>query len=174
MRRVLVLVVVAVLAAVGCAGSSSSDGSATTAAGDAGAVGTDPTAGGCPQFTAGEGGVVQTFCDGPGTVTVKVGDASGEITGVTCAVAGGYYTLQGGVQVDQGPDATFKGALPDFVQMLLPEAGGSFTDVTMAFHLDGKTYAVTKSAGTVDVKANTGTFTGTALAGEAVSGSFKC
>ena len=166
-RTVTVAVAVAlawVLAGCGTSGgsdSSSGGGSSTTAApASGGSSGSSKPSGGSGSSDCnakdGKDGVVRTFCDGPATVSFTVGDKSGKVSGGTCELSGGYFTVNAGTVVD----ATFKGTKPDYAGFLLPPDSGDFTStaVTASITSDGQTTVVRNVTGTHDAKS--ASFTG--------------
>jgi hypothetical protein len=125
-------------------------------------------ASGCSSYHAGSKGVTQTFCTGKAVVKITVGTATTTIKGGTCAVSGAFFTVNAGVVVG----LTFKGTKPNYFGMDAPQASGAFSNATLAYVVGGTSGLLTKNSG--DTNHKTGTFTGTDLSGNAVSGTFTC
>lgn len=182
MKRIATLALVLALAAalVGCGSdgddsSSPTDKTSSTAteSGGSGGGGGDGDGGGASGACGsldGEDGVIRSFCDGSATVTFDIGGTKGEIGGGTCELSGGYFTLNAGTVVD----GTFKGTKPDYAGILLPPEDGPFTSeaVTLTITHEGTATIVSQVTGTHDAKS--GSFEGTTIEGEKVTGSFTC
>lgn len=159
-------------AAVTLAGCNKGGGAGASGAAPAtGAAGT-PAANACSGYTAGSNGVIRTFCDGPGVLTIVLGGASHTLRGGACDATGPMYSFNVGVVTGMGAHEPY----PDYVGLTSPKPG-PFQNAVIAIHLDGKAYRVTSNTGAADVKG--GTFTGTAhpVAGGPdvqVYGSFTC
>jgi hypothetical protein len=125
-------------------------------------------ASGCSSFHPGSKGVTQTFCTGKAVIKITIGSATTSIKGGTCAVSGAYFTVNAGVVV--GP--TFKGTKPNYFGMDASQAPGAFSNATLAYVVAGTSGLLLKNSGVTNHK--TGTFTGTDLSGNPVSGSFTC
>ena len=167
MTLAVAVALVWVLAGCGSSGgsdSSSGGGSSTTAApaagGSSGTSSPSKSSGGSGgsgcNAKDGKDGIVRTFCDGPATVSFTVGNKSGQVTGGTCALGGGYFSVNAGTVID----ATFKGTKPDYAGFLLPPDSGDFTStaVTASITSNGETTVVRNVTGTHDTKS--ASFTG--------------
>jgi hypothetical protein len=122
----------------------------------------------CSKYPPGSPGVIRTFCDGPAIVKLSVGAAAYTFTGGSCSTTGNVFTLNLGVVA--GRDLA--GPKPDYIGMTANTANGAFNDAVLAVNAGGKGYAVTQNSG--EVAATGGNFTGKAVTGEAVSGTFTC
>ena len=172
-KRVAVLLVALVFVVAACGSSGGDDSSTKTTTGDktsdAGGSG-----GGCKGFSAGKDGVLQTFCDGTAEVTITIDGKSHNISGGSCVTAAGQFTLNAGVTAGQD----FKGDLPDYAGLILPDKDGAFSGPTVliAYQLEGKRGSVSSVTGTHTDKK--GDFKGTLLtatgAGGAITGTFSC
>jgi hypothetical protein len=123
---------------------------------------------GCSSFQPGKKGVTQTFCTGKGVITLTVAGTTTIIKGGSCTLSGPYFAVNAGVVVG----LSFKGTKPNYFGLDASKAPGAFTNATIAYTVGGKGGFLTKNTGTTNHK--TGTFAGTDLAGNAVSGSFTC
>jgi hypothetical protein len=124
----------------------------------------------CASYSPGKSGVTQTFCTGKGSVKITQGATTATVAHATCAVSGGFNTVNAGVVV--GP--AFKGAKPSYFGFEAPTSSKSFTNAVLAYTVNGTKAAVLKNTGTVSANGKSGTFTGTTLTGAAVSGSWSC
>jgi hypothetical protein len=122
----------------------------------------------CAKYPQGAEGVIRTFCDGSAVVKITVAGVPHTLSGGSCSTTGGMFSLNLGVVA--GPDLA--GPKPDYFGLTVQGAGGSFTNAVMAVNVDGKGYAVTENSGSVSPTG--GSFTGKAVGGQDVSGSFTC
>lgn len=177
-RRGLLALAAPVLVAALASGCSGSDG-ASKLLPRASTTSTAPIPGGkrdtkvpaCAKEEASRTGFVRAFCGGSATVTYQIGDTKGTIEGGTCERADAAFSVNAGLVVDP----TWKGARPDYVGIVLPEADGPFSGpkLTAAIIHDGSITSVTGISGTHDGK--TVTLTGTAPeAGGAVKITVTC
>jgi hypothetical protein len=125
-------------------------------------------ASGCSSFHPGSKGVTQSFCTGKAVIKITIGATTTSIKGGTCAVSGSYFTVNAGVIV--GP--TFKGTKPNYFGMDASQAPGAFSKATIAYVVAGTSGLLIKNSGMTNHK--TGTFTGTDLNRNSVTGSFTC
>lgn len=125
-------------------------------------------ASGCSSFHPGSKGVTQSFCTGKAVIKITIGATTTTIKGGTCEVSGAYFTVNAGVVVAP----TFKGTKPNYFGMDAPKTSGAFSNATLAYVVGGTSGFLSKNSGTTNHK--TGTFSGTDLSGNAVSGSFTC
>jgi hypothetical protein len=125
---------------------------------------------GCSSYHNGSKGVIRAFCTGKAVAKVTVGGVTTTLKGGTCTVGGGYFSLSVGVVID----ATFKGPKPNYFGLSAPSGATTFTNATLTYNVNGLSGAVTQNTGTVAANRKSGTFSGTELAGAAVSGSFTC
>ncbi len=122
----------------------------------------------CSKYPAGSAGVIRTFCDGPAVVKLSVGAAAYTLTGGSCSTTGNVFTLNLGVASGPG----LAGPKPDYIGLTANTANGPFTNAVLSINAGGKGYAVTQNDG--EVAANGGSFTGKAITGETISGTFTC
>jgi hypothetical protein len=122
----------------------------------------------CDKYPPGAPGVIRTFCDGSAVVKVQVAGVDHTLGGGSCSATGGSFTLNLGVVSGPG----LAGPKPDYFGLTLSNTTGHFTDAVLAVNVDGKGYAVTDN--TVDITPTGGTFSGKAVTGETVAGSFTC
>ena len=165
MSRFRLLALSALVALGGChahkTGASSADSHApgTTTA---------TVAADCGKYPTGSEGVIRTFCDGPAVVKLSVAGVAHTLSGGSCQITGNVFTLNLGVVA--GPDLA--GPKPDYIGMTAETANGPFTNAVLAVNVGGKGYAVTQNSG--EIAARSGSFTGKAITGEAISGTFTC
>ena len=125
---------------------------------------------GCASYKPGKNGVIRDFCNGKAVVKVVAGGTTTTIKGGTCALSGGYFTVNAGVVVD----TTFKGPKPNYFGLDAPPHATTFSNAVLAYAVKGTGGYATKNTGTLATNHKSGTFTGTDLSGNAVSGSFSC
>jgi hypothetical protein len=161
----LVAVLAAALAMTAChrtqAGASSADSHApgTTAA---------TVAAPCAAYPAGATGVIRTFCDGPATVMLTVAGKDYALKGGTCETAAGVFSLNLGVVSGPG----LAGPKPDYLGLTAPVQSGAFSNAVLTVTVDGKSHPLAVNTGQVGPAG--GSFSGVALNGEMVTGSFTC
>ena len=127
------------------------------------------TAGACGAYTPGTPGVIRTFCTGPATVKAFVAGKEYDLSGGTCAVEAGIFSVNLGVV--STPE--LGGPKPDYFGLTVPAGGGHFTNAALTLTVGGKSYALTSNSG--DASTTGGTFTGAAFGDPApVTGSFTC
>jgi hypothetical protein len=122
----------------------------------------------CSKYPKGSPGVINTFCDGKAVVKLTVGGVPHTLSGGSCSTSAGLFALNLGVV--SGPELA--GPKPDYVGLTAQNETGPFTNAVLAINVDGKAYAVTENTGTVSPAG--GSFSGKALGGEPVAGSFTC
>jgi hypothetical protein len=123
--------------------------------------------GSCGSYPAGTPGVIRTFCDGTAVVKVNIAGVDSVLKGGTCEMAGPVFSLNLGVVSDN----QLGGPKPDYVGISTP-AAGPFTNGVLVVTLGGKAYTLLRNSGTAAMTG--GTFSGTSMHGEAVTGSFSC
>jgi hypothetical protein len=101
-------------------------------------------------------------------VKLTVAGAPYTLTGGTCDVSSGQFTLNLGVVA--GPDLA--GPKPDYVGLTTSTASGAFSNAVLAVDVDGKGYAVMQNSGSAAMTG--GAFTGKAPGGEQIDGTFTC
>ena len=123
----------------------------------------------CASYPSGTPGVIRTFCDGSATVKVNVAGVDHTLTGGTCSTSPVFSVNLGVVSDNQ-----LGGPKPDYfgLTVMAPAADGSFTNGVLVVTVGGKSYPVTKNSGTTSPTG--GSFSGTSLKGEAITGSFTC
>ena len=114
--------------------------------------------------------MIRTFCTGSATATVTAAGTTTLMKGGSCATSGGYFTVNVGVVT--GPQ--FKGAKPNYFGIDVPPTATAFSNATLAFAVNGTGGYATTNSGTVAANHKSGTFSGTDLEGQTVSGSFTC
>ncbi len=124
----------------------------------------------CSAYKAGKNGVIRTFCSGSATATVTVAGTSTVMKGGTCGKSGNYFTVNVGVVTSPG----YKGAKPNYFGLDAPPNATSFTNAILSYAVGGTGGYATTNSGTVAANHKSGTFTGTDLQGQTVSGSFTC
>lgn len=181
-KRLLValLALAAVLLALSACGSSESGTAEDTVVdSDKGVDGAESKAdeesdqaNSCDGYTAGEDGVIRTFCDGTASVKLTVGGDRYELSGGECVTQGGYFSVNIGVVT--GSD--FTGTKPDYFGSNMPEAAGDYGSGDQAFAtfaVDGTSYSVPNTIGSHD--GDTATFSGTTTdGGIEVTGTVSC
>lgn len=124
----------------------------------------------CSAYKAGKHGVIRTFCTGPATATVTTAGKTILIKGGTCGKSGKYFTVNVGVVVSP----TYKGSKPNYFGLDVPPTVTSFTNAILSYVVGGTGGYATSNSGTVTANHKSGTFSGTDLSGNSVSGSFTC
>jgi hypothetical protein len=166
MRRSHLVLVTAALALGACSKGGAGGGGGAQRAATAAGIG-----GGCSGYQAGSNGVIRTFCDGPGAVTVTLNGASRTLKGGSCEQAGPMFSFNLGVVTGAGAPKPY----PDYVG-LTAQGAGKFSNAVLVLHLDGKSYLVSPNTGEADAKG--GSFSGVARTAGApdvqVSGTFTC
>ena len=125
--------------------------------------------GSCGSYPKGAPGVVNTFCNGPAKVTVSIdGKPAHSLAGGTCSRG------ESGVALNLGVLGTreLAGPRPDYVGLKAPVGLGDFDGGGLVVNVDGKSYVVTTSRGTVSPTG--GSFAGTTRRGHQVQGTFTC
>jgi hypothetical protein len=124
----------------------------------------------CSAYKAGKNGVIRTFCSGPATATVTTAGTTTVMKGGTCGKSGSYFTVNVGVVVSP----SYKGSKPNYFGLDAPPTATSFTNAVLSYAVHGVGSYATSNSGTVASNHKSGTFSGTNLQGQAVSGSFTC
>jgi len=125
--------------------------------------------GACAAYIPGTAGVVGAFCSGPATVKAFVAGKEFDLSGGTCAIVGGQFTVKLGVV----STPALGGPKPDYFGLTVPAGGGHFTNADLTLNVGGKAYVLTTNSG--DASPAGGTFTGAATSDPApVTGSFTC
>jgi hypothetical protein len=124
----------------------------------------------CSAYRTGKNGVIRTFCSGPATSTVTTAGTTTVIKGGTCGKSGNYFTVNVGVVVGSG----YKGSKPNYFGLDVPPTATTFTNGILSYAVGGASGYATSNSGTVASNHKSGTFSGTDLQGNAVSGSFTC
>jgi hypothetical protein len=124
----------------------------------------------CSAYKAGKNGVIRTFCSGSATATVTAAGTTTVIKGGTCGRSGNYFTVNVGVVVG----SSYKGSKPNYFGLDVPPTATSFTNGILSYAVGGAGGYATSNSGTVGSNRKSGTFSGTDLQGNAVSGSFTC
>ena len=122
----------------------------------------------CSAYPTGAAGVIRTFCDGPAAATVTIAGKTHTLQGGTCQNQEGLFSLNIGVV--SGPDLA--GPKPDYFGLTTTTTAGPFTNATLAVTVDGKGYALTSNTGQTGPQG--GSFSGVAMTGETVTGTFHC
>jgi hypothetical protein len=136
----------------------------------AGAKGHKKVNSSCSAYKAGNNGVIRTFCSGPATATVTTAGTTTVIKGGSCGKSGNYFTVNVGVVV--GPN--YKGTKPNYFGLDVPPTATSFTNAILSYDVHGAGGYATSNSGNVASNHKNGTFSGTDLQGNSVSGSFSC
>jgi hypothetical protein len=139
-------------------------------AGPAGAKSHKKTHSTCSTYKAGRNGVIRTFCSGAATATVTTAGTTTVMKGGTCGKSGSYFTVNVGVVVTPG----YKGPKPNYFGLDVPPKAMTFTDAVLSYAVGGVGGYATSNSGTVASNHKSGTFSGTDLQGQTVSGSFTC
>ena len=139
-------------------------------AGSAGAKAKKSGGTSCSAYKAGKNGVIRTFCTGPATATVTTTAGTTVIKGGKCGKSGSYYTVNVGVVVG----SNYKGAKPNYFGLDIPPTATSFTNAILSYAVGGVGGYATSNSGTVTSNHKSGTFSGTDLDGNHVSGTFTC
>jgi hypothetical protein len=92
------------------------------------------------------------------------------IKGGTCGKSGNYFTVNVGVVVGSG----YKGSKPNYFGLDVPPTATTFANGILSYAVGGASGYATSNSGTVASNHKSGTFSGTDLQGNAVSGSFTC
>jgi hypothetical protein len=124
----------------------------------------------CSAFKSGRNGVIRVFCSGPATSTVTTAGTTTVIKGGTCGKSGNYFTVNVGVVVG----SSYKGSKPNYFGLDVPPTATTFTNGILSYAVGGTSGYATSNSGTVASNHKSGTFSGTDLLGNAVSGSFTC
>jgi hypothetical protein len=164
MRAAVVVMILGAAALGGC-------GKGAPAGGQAGSVAGAQDSG-CSSYKAGVDGVIRTFCDGPGAVTLTYGGKSRTLKGGACEQSGPMFAFNAGVVTGIGAKAPY----PDYVG-LTTQGMGAFSNAILPIHIDGKAYRVTPNSGQAGAKG--GSFSGTAHPTDGgpdidVNGTFTC
>ena len=116
------------------------------------------------------GATVRTFC-GPAKATAKIGGQTFRFSGGSCAVEGGYFTVNIG-------SITLPPAKPKFAYFgmdVKPPKAGTHPSQILSWQEPGKRYSLLPVTVTVKPGLKSGTFTGKVLGGTGTgSGSFTC
>ena len=78
---------------------------------------------------AGQGGILQVFCGGPGDAKITMGSASKELTGGTCVEQAGQYAINFGAVA--GPDFPSGQSKPDYLGALIDDSNGALGAFTV-------------------------------------------
>lgn len=113
---------------------------------------------------------MRTFCTGPATATVTAAGTTTVMKGGTCGKSGNYFSVNVGVVTA----TTFKGSKPNYFGIDVPPTATSFKNAILSYTKGGAYGYATTNSGTVASNHKSGTFSGTDLQGNAVSGSFTC
>ena len=124
----------------------------------------------CSAYKAGKHGVIRTFCSGTATATVTDAGTTTEIKGGTCGKSGNYFTVNVGVVTSP----SYKGAKPNYFGLDVPPNATTFSNAILSYAVGGTSGYASSNSGTVAANHKSGTFSGTDLQGQAVSGSFTC
>ena len=125
--------------------------------------------GSCGSYPKGAPGVVNTFCNGPAKVTVSIdGKPPHGLAGGTCSRGEGGLTLNLGVLGTR----ELAGPRPDYVGLKAPVGLGDFDGAGLVINVDGKSYVVPTSRGTIT--STGGSFAGTTRRSHQVQGTFTC
>jgi len=125
--------------------------------------------GSCGSYPKGAPGVVNTFCNGPAKVTVRIdGKPPHSLAGGTCSRG------EGGLILNLGVLGTHElaGPRPDYVGLKAPVPAGDFDGAGLVVNVDGKSYVVTTSRGTITPTG--GSFAGVTRRSHKVQGTFTC
>lgn len=124
----------------------------------------------CSAYKPGKNGVIRTFCTGPATATVTAAGTTTVMKGGTCGKSGPYFTVNVGVVISP----SYKGSKPNYFGLDVPPTATTFTNAVLSYAVGGVGDYATSNSGTVASNHKRGTFSGTDLQGQAVSGSFTC
>jgi hypothetical protein len=131
-----------------------------------------PVAGSCAAYHAGQDHVLRTYCDGPGTMRLRINGIAREIRGGTCEAVGGMPSFNAGVVTEMGATVS-----PDYVG-IATKGMGPFRGAVLALRLDGKNYLLMENhgvmgphGGTVDASGHS---IGAGREAVTVSASFTC
>ena len=124
----------------------------------------------CSSYKPGRNGVVRTFCTGSATAVVTAAGTTTVMKGGTCGKSGNYFSVNVGVVTA----TTFKGSKPNYFGIDVPPTATSFNNAILSYAVGGAYGYATTNSGTVASNHKSGTFSGTDLQGNAVSGSFTC
>jgi hypothetical protein len=92
------------------------------------------------------------------------------IKGGSCGKSGNYFTVNVGVVVSPN----YKGTKPNYFGLDVPPTATSFTNAILSYDVHGVGGYATSNSGNVASNHKNGTFSGTDLQGNSVSGSFSC
>lgn len=164
-------VVVLVLAAC----SSTSSGKATFSTANGPAAATTPTSqppsstshgssSGCGSVQAGQGGIIQVFCNGPGDAKITMGSASKELTGGSCTEQSGQFAINFGAVA--GPDFPAGQTKPDYLGALVEDGSGTLNAFTVIINGTSSGVIVNRTA-TVSADKKSATLKGQRLSDSA-------
>ena len=125
--------------------------------------------GSCGSYPKGAPGVINTFCNGPAKVTVSIdGKPARDLSGGACIRSDAGMTLNLGVLATR----ELGGPRPDYVGLKAPVGLGDFDGAALVVNVNGKSYVVTASRGTITPTG--GSFAGVTRRNHKVQGTFTC
>jgi hypothetical protein len=113
------------------------------------------------------------YC-GTAKASAKVGAKTFRFVGGTCATSGPYFTINIGTLVTNSVAGAKPGPTTYFGVTVTPPSKGVHLKQALGWTSGGKRYSVLSNQITVKAGLKSGSFTGVAIGGAKVSGSFSC
>jgi hypothetical protein len=126
-----------------------------------------------PGHTQVGGKSATRFC-GPAKAVAKVGSRKFTFTGGVCQVSGIYFTVNIGTVVNNKLATAKPGPLSYFNIALTPASTGVHLTQGLTWISGGKRYAVIGNKITINQGLKSGSFSGRAISGAKISGTFTC
>ena len=137
-------------------GTTTSSAATTTAASGSGSR--------CSGLRAGQGGIIQVFCNGTGDAKITIGAASKELMGGTCVEQSGQFAINFGAVA--GPEFPPGKTKPDYLGALIADGGGALEAFTVRINGTSSGVIVNRTA-TVSADKKSATLHGKTLSGGA-------
>jgi hypothetical protein len=126
-----------------------------------------------PGKTTVAGKSATRFC-GPAKATAKVGAKTFVFSGGVCQVSGVYFSVNIGTVVNNKLATAKPGPLPYFNIALTPASTGVHLTQGLTWIVGGKRYAPLANKITINEGLKSGSFSGKAIGGAKVKGTFTC
>lgn len=126
-----------------------------------------------PGKTTVAGKPATRFC-GPAKAIAKVGSKTFVFSGGVCQVSGVYFQVNIGTVVNNKLPTAKPGPLPYFNIALTPASTGVHLTQGLTWISGGKRYSPISNRITIDQGLKSGSFTGKAIGGAKVKGTFTC
>lgn len=126
-----------------------------------------------PGKTTVGGKPAMRFC-GTAKASAKVGARTFRFAGGACATSGPYFTINIGTLLTNSVAGARPGPTTYFGATVTPPSTGIHLKQALGWTTGGKRYSVLKNRITVKPGLRSGTFSGSSLSGQKVTGSFSC